>query len=275
MRTSAADLLKLIEYYPDRVVPPLAWGGHIHFADFLVRFVKPAVVVELGTHSGNSLCAFAQSVKREGLSSQLFAVDTWQGDEQAGFYSDRIYRELKVYTDQNYPFVRLLRKTFDEARDDFQDDSVDLLHIDGLHTYEAVKHDFETWLPRMRPTGIVLFHDVSVKREGFGVLKFWEELKHRYSTLEFDHSNGLGVLFLPRSLDNPELKRLYDEFQSHALRDVFATFGDRLVAMESGKRALEKNRVYQQSRTDPAWISRSFSFRNLTLALAMKVRSRF
>ena len=96
--------------------------------------------------------------------------------------------------------INLIRKTFDEAVLGFKDDSIDILHIDGLHTYEAVKHDFETWLPKVNQNGIVLFHDIKVGEDDFGVYKLWEELKKKYATIEFFQSFGLGVLFLNKSL---------------------------------------------------------------------------
>jgi hypothetical protein len=85
--------------------------------------------------------------------------------------------------------------SFDEAVSKVPDGSIDLLHIDGLHTYEAVRHDYETWKPKLAEGAWVLFHDTHVREGDFGVWRFWDEIKTHYpKNLEFTHSHGLGVI---------------------------------------------------------------------------------
>lgn len=180
-----------------RVVEPLWWVGHIPFVMWLIENTKPQTLVELGTHTGNSYFSMCQSVKKNALPTRCYAIDTWQGDLHQGSYEDDVYQSVKQYNDSHYSeFSDLLRMTFDEALPKFSEGTVDLLHIDGLHTYEAVRHDFETWLPKLSDRAVVLFHDTSVRKLDFGVWRLWEELSVKYPHIHFDYSQGLGVLFV-------------------------------------------------------------------------------
>lgn len=194
------------------------WIGHIPFAFAMIEMQEPRTVVELGTFLGDSYFAFCQAVAALDLPTKCYAVDTWKGDPQTGFYGPQILAELRKRHDPLYArFSTLLEMEFDSALGQFADGSVDLLHIDGTHTYSAVKHDYETWLPKMSEAGVVMFHDTGVRGEGYEVYKVWEELAPRFPSFRFDHSYGLGVLGVGKNLPQP----VRDFFESVSGGDAF------------------------------------------------------
>jgi len=222
------SLLKVSSFSPEILNRPDSWVGHLPFSAWLIKTLSPAVLVELGTHSGNSYFSFCQAVVENNLPTVCYAVDTWEGDEHAGFYEADVFAQVSQDNAAKYSaFSRLLRMTFDEATGYFADGSVNLLHIDGFHSYEAVAHDFTTWLPKLAPGAVVLFHDTNVRERDFGVWQFWRELQARYpNNLEFFHSHGLGVLQLN---DAPESKKIPwlqpESTNKRAIIDYFASLG--------------------------------------------------
>ena len=216
-----------------------AWEGHIPFAFWCIEQWRPRIFVELGTHAGSSYFAFCQSVAAHKTGTQCFAVDTWQGDPHAKSYGGEIFSDVAAHNEQHYAdFSRLLRMRFDEALGQFADGSIDLLHIDGFHTYDAVRHDFETWLPKMSTRGIILFHDSNVFKNGFGVWRLMRELELPYPHFHFLHSNGLSMFAV--SEDAPQEARWMTSLsaaESKIWRREFSRLGDRILRDADPKHA--------------------------------------
>lgn len=214
---------------PHNLSSPAPWAGHIPFAAWLMAATRPRTLVELGVYSGISYLAFCQAAVAYGVSLRAWGVDTWQGDEHAGHYGQRILDTLRAQHDAPYgAFSTLLQKTFDQALADIPDGSVDLLHIDGLHTYEAVRHDFESWQCKLSERAVVLFHDIEVRRDDFGVWRFWDEIKQRFASLTFEHSNGLGVLLVGEHASELLRKLAGDAERWQQVRQYFRILGERL-----------------------------------------------
>ena len=91
---------------------------------------------------------------------------------------------------------------------------IDLLFIDGDHSYEGVKKDFELYKSSVSKNGIIAFHDIvpdSFSRTGVKtssyvgeVPKFWNEIKKKYDYEEFIESEdqdgcGIGVIYFDQA----------------------------------------------------------------------------
>jgi hypothetical protein len=226
-------------FIPKRYAPGgiANWSGHLPFAYDLVAFLRPVRVVELGTHFGESYFGLCQAVLENQVPCRCFAVDTWKGDRHSGFYGEEVFDEVNAYNRTHYStFSTLLRRTFEEALSDFDEQSIDLLHIDGLHTYEAVSQEFHDWLPKVRPGGVILLHDIVARGHDFGVWKFWEEVSARFESFEFHHQSGLGVLRVPGPPlpGHPFFRGLFERDSrserrsQETLRDYYVLLSDQL-----------------------------------------------
>ena len=80
---------------PNRLVG-IRVAQHVPFAFALVELHKPRLLVELGTYTGLSYCAFCQAVAGLNLPTKCYGVDTWKGDAHTGAYDENIYSELST-----------------------------------------------------------------------------------------------------------------------------------------------------------------------------------
>lgn len=208
----SGDGLQSLALLP-RYLAPSAWWQHVPVAHWLVARLKPATIVELGTHYGVSLFSFCEAAEALRSDTFIYGIDSWEGDAHAGLYGDEVFRRVEAEANQVHASrCRLVRSRFDEALSHFSEASIDLLHIDGLHTYEAVCHDTRSWRPKLREQGVMLFHDTNVREGDFGVWKLWEELQREHGprALSLPHGHGLGILSLAADVPDwlAELKTL-------------------------------------------------------------------
>jgi hypothetical protein len=235
---------------PDRVVHPPSWLEHIPFAFWIIDALRPGIFVELGTQSGNSYAAFAQAISALALTTQAYAVDTWKGDDHTGFYDESVFEDWRAYHDAHFSsFSRLVRSTFGEAAPHFADGSIDLLHLDGCHTYEAAAADFELWRPKMSARGVMLLHDTNVRERDFGVWKLWEELSAGRLSFEFLHGHGLGVMAIGSEIA-PPLRSLLSAMQPEQTITVRRFFAQRGRAITARYATEEAQREITRQRRD-------------------------
>ncbi len=226
---SVCDFLSAASTWIPESLNKSAWLEHAPFAFWLIETHEPRVLIELGTHLGYSFFSFCQAIVQLKLSTRAYAVDTWKGDEHAGFYDEEVFQAVSKHNAERYSgFAQLVRSTFDDALPYFEDGSVDLLHIDGRHFYEDVKHDFDLWLPKLSDRGIVLLHDTNVRERSFGVFRWWTDLSHSYPHFQFFHGWGLGVLAVGKKLPR-RLRALFetenDREQANKVRHIYARLG--------------------------------------------------
>jgi Methyltransferase domain len=214
-------------HFEPRIYGVGAWTSHLHFAYDLVAVMKPALLVELGVDRGESYFAFCQAAAENQTGTRCFGIDTWRGDQHAGGYDETTFAQVAEHNRNNYEsLATLLRSNFDDALAGFAEASIDVLHLDGLHTETAVRHDVESWLPKLRPGGILLLHDVRVRSKDFGVWKIWAEVQQQSRSWTFEEGPGLGVwqkppnsplpgflekLLAPPNESNSALARYYTE----------------------------------------------------------------
>ena len=175
----------------------------------LTRSLKPEVCVEIGSARGKSACFVGRALAENGK-GKLYAIDphmptSWNDENSVdtfGILSANLERLGLI------SYVEIIRKTSAEAVEGW-DRKIDLLFIDGDHTYEGVKTDWDLFMPFVSEFGIVVFHDTiwAIKaasgeqaiRDDMGVPRFVEELRRTgYPVITLPHDCGVSLV-QPRS----------------------------------------------------------------------------
>lgn len=170
---------------------PSSWIGHAKFAQWLVNYMQPKVIVDLGVECGFSTFAFA--IPKIG---HVYGIDSFEGDDYTGTPSEDQFKyvnDKKEELDMS-DYVTFIKGYFDDVAKTWNK-KIDILHIDGSHHYKDVKNDYETWSKFINDDGVILFHDTEVEEfDGniYEVKRFFEELD--LPKCNFTHCFGLGIV---------------------------------------------------------------------------------
>jgi len=147
-----------------------------------------ATVCEIGTFRGGTLFIWCRLAQPDAM---LISIDLPGGAFGGGYFAKSIpFFQSFCQPGQS---MHCLRGSSHDAgiRDEFQqlmeNRKLDFLFIDGDHSYEGVKKDFEFYAPYVKPGGVVGFHDILQREDEptIQVYRFWNELRTCYRHEEF------------------------------------------------------------------------------------------
>jgi len=195
-------------------------GNSVFVLHALVRALVPDVVVEIGSARGRSTCALALACRQNGR-GKVYAIDphtlnSWTDLGSDGDNEPFLRTRLRDYGLDAWCHV--IRATSADAAKTWSK-PIDFLFIDGDHTLEGVRSDFEGFQPWLTKHSLVAFHDSTWEhyknhpgyREDIGVPKYMHELQQAgYHSITLGKWPGLTVLhgqpggftFLPACTDD-------------------------------------------------------------------------
>lgn len=144
---------------------------------------KPRVLMEIGTMNGGTLFLYARIAAED---AKLLSVDLPWARYGYGYpkYKVPLYRTF-VRPSQTLHLLRANsheNPTLEKVKELLDTQTIDFLFLDGDHTYQGIRQDFEMYSPLMTKGGIVGFHDIAPHppETECDVFRFWNEIKLKY-----------------------------------------------------------------------------------------------
>jgi len=154
-----------------------------------IKGASPSTVLEIGTANGGTLFLLTRVAAQD---ATIVSLDLPGGDWGGGYSEKRIpLYEAFALPGQT---LRLLREdshqpqALERVKQVFAGRTIDFLFIDGDHSYEGVRSDFEMYGPLVTPGGYIGFHDIAYTE---GVTRLWNEVKPSFAeACEFIAKSG-------------------------------------------------------------------------------------
>jgi predicted O-methyltransferase YrrM len=189
-------------FAPFSIMPAQVREEILELLKVLIQY-KPRNILEIGTSRGGTLFLFSRIASPDAI---IISIDLPGGPFGGGYpvWKIPIYRSF-VLPSQKLSLIRGDShdlRTLKIVKEILEGRKLDILFIDGDHTYEGVKKDFEMYSPLVREGEIIAFHDIvpHPPETRCEVDKFWNEIKYNYRYIEIVRNwaqkwAGIGVLF--------------------------------------------------------------------------------
>ena len=149
-----------------------------------LKVKKPKIILEIGTASGGTLFLFTRIASND---ATIISIDLPKGEYGGGYSKKREY----LYRSFNLAHQKLFllrcdshdNQTLLKVKGILNKRKIDFLFIDGDHSYQGVKKDFEMYSPLVNKDGLIAFHDIVMhhKYKTVDVVKFWNEIKVKFN----------------------------------------------------------------------------------------------
>ena len=168
----------------------------------IINKAKPKNILEIGSHFGGTFKVWCMCSQNNGKQvsiswhpSSSDCYTQYQSEQKRSEAHDNIMSCGKnVY---HIDADSHLKSTKNELTSILGDEKLDFIFIDGDHTYEGVKKDYEMYYTLMKKGGIIGFHDLVDKK--FGVYKLWNQIKNnrkQRKIIDYGSQLGIGLLWV-------------------------------------------------------------------------------
>lgn len=178
--------------------------GWIHYS--LIRNASPKKILVIGSKLGYipAVCALACKDNNIGHVDFVDAAYDYKNpnDSKAHWGGEGFWKKINVkkyfgkFAIEKYITLHVM--TTQKFYEKFVDRKWDYIYLDGDHSYNGIKFDFETFWPKLKKGGFMCLHDIYTKDLGnleYGVNKYWIKIKKKFpNAIEFGGICGLGII---------------------------------------------------------------------------------
>jgi predicted O-methyltransferase YrrM len=184
------------------ILRPAQVRGEIDYVLNKINARNPKRVMELGTGKGGNLFLLSNVAASD---ATIISLDMRGGPHGAGYPPWKIPL-LKSFVHGDQQLILIDADSHNSNTPSMisrflQGELLDVLFIDGDHSYEGVKKDFGLYQSFVRPGGLIIMHDIAVCNfdPTCKVNVFWDEIKNNYEYEEVIEDRkqdwgGIGIL---------------------------------------------------------------------------------